>query len=143
MSEKMEITDFFGIGNAIRSAVQIYRMGSRHTGRTLSLVNSLKEGDRVVFTNEQEAKRVERLAKERGVKLSYMVVNPKNPERIFERGTSEGRTIFDHTWVEEFYENAINKVASEISFFETQASGFGEAHKETQHKAMEMMKWRI
>lgn len=136
------ITDFFGIGNAIRGAIRVYRSSARATGRTISLVNVLRDGDRVIFTNEREARRVESLARERGVKLSWVVVDPRKSNDIFRSGVSKGRTILDHSWVEEFYENAIERAARQIADLESQSSGFGEAHRETQHKALEMSKWR-
>jgi hypothetical protein len=140
---KPDATDFFGIGNAIRGGVHIYFSGSRQTGRTQSLVNSLKDGDRVIFTTHQEAKRVERLALDRGITISCAVINPKTPETIFEHATSQGRTIFDHSWVEQFYANAIEKAASDIFWLEVQSSGFGEAHRETQRKALEKARWQM
>lgn len=136
------MTDFFGIGPAIKSSVIMYQTCARGSGRTLSLVNSLKDGDRVVFTSDKEARRVERLAKERGIKLEYMIVDPATPHRIYERGSSQGRTIFDHSWVEQYFLNAIEQAAKDIRHFQTETSGYGEAHLETKHKAQELSKFR-
>lgn len=67
---------------------------------------------------------------------------PKTPERVFERGTPKGRTIFDHSWVEQYYLQAIERTQQEIDHFERQASGFGDAHRETRWRAEEIAKWK-
>jgi hypothetical protein len=140
---KIEKGDFYGIGQALMGAMNIYFQGARRSGRTLSLVNSLKDGDRVVFDNEREARRVERLCKERGVmKVSFIVIDPKQPERLFERVTSQGRTIFDHSWVERFFLDSHERAMRDLASLEIQASGYGEAHLETGRKAEEISRWR-
>lgn len=61
--------DSFGIGAALKGAALIYFQASRRTGRTTSLVESLKDGDRVIFTNSNEADRVKRICYELGIKI--------------------------------------------------------------------------
>jgi hypothetical protein len=61
---------------------------------------------------------------------------------VFEFGTPQGRTIFDHTWVEQQYMAAIARTMQEIDHLEREASGYGEAHRETARKAEEILKWR-
>lgn len=135
--------DHFGIGAAVRGAAIIYMQSARQTGRTTSLVESVKDGDRIIFGDGREAKRVERLCKERGVKVECVVVSPKEPEGVFDRGTPQGRTIFDHSWVEQYYLNAIEQAQGDIDRLERQASGYGEAHRETRRRAEEIAKWRF
>ena len=118
--------DHFGIGLAIKAMVKVYEQASCQTGRTTSIVDSLKDGDRVVFTNEHEARRVQRLCKEAGIDIDYIVINPKGPNRILERGTSQGRTIFDHTWVYEYYMDAIELAEHNIGYLQKQLSSYGE-----------------
>jgi ribosome-interacting GTPase 1 len=135
--------DHFGIGQAIKGIMNVYFRGSRQTGRTISLIESLRGGDRVVFTNSDEARRVKRMCLERKIQIEAIVVNPKEPQCIFERGSSQGRTILDHSWVEEFYLAAIEQCGKHIDHIQREASGFGEAHLETRRKAAEMIKWRF
>lgn len=135
--------DHFGIGAAVDGAVQIYLQSARRTGRTTSLVESVKEGDRIVFVDSREAERVNRLCLERRVNVDCIVIDPKYPERLFERGTSQGRTMFDHSWVEQYYLAAISRANSDIDHLEKQASGYGEAHRETHRRAEEIAKWRF
>lgn len=135
--------DHFGIGAAMQGMARMYFQSARQSGRTTSLVESVKDGDRIVFADSREAERVCRMCLERGVKVECVVVTPKTPERVFERGTPEGRTIFDHSWVEQRYLEAIERAQQEIDHLERQASGYGEAHRETKRKAEELAKWRF
>ena len=136
--------DQFGIGQAIDGAARIYFRSARQTGRTSALVESLKTGDRVVFANQQEAERVKRLCREREIDIETIVVDPKEPQRIFDRGSvgGDGRCVFDHSWVEQYYLNAISTVQKDIDRFQRETSGYGMAHIETRMKAQEMAKWR-
>ena len=135
--------DQFGIGQGMKGITNVYYQSARQTGRTTALVESVKNGDRICFLNAKEAERVKRLCRNRGVEVECIVVPPKSPDKLFDRGTSEGRTIFDHSWVEAFYANAIERAAQDISHFERESSGFGMDHRETQQKAREISKWKL
>lgn len=135
--------DHFGIGSAIASAAQMYFRCARGTRRTTSLLESVKDGDRVVFVDSHQADLFSRLCEERGVDVDCCVVDPRTPERVFEKGTPQGRTVFDHVWVEQFYTLAIERAARDIDHLETQATGYGEAHRITKRAAEELARWRI
>lgn len=133
----------FGIGAAIEGAAKIYMQSARSTGRTTSMVDSVKDGDRICFMNSRESDRVKRLCLERGVNVECIVIEPGLAERVFERGTPQGRLIFDHSWIEQYYLEAIKRAAAEIDRLQQQASGYGEPHRETRRRAEEMAKWRL
>lgn len=135
--------DHFGIGQAIKGMAIVYFQSSRKTGRTMSLIESVKNGDRIVFADSWEADRVQKLCKERDIEVRCVVIDPQTPERIFEREPALGRTIFDHGWIQQYYMNAINHCEQNIDRMERQTSGYGEAHRETRRKAEEMAKWRF
>lgn len=59
--------DFFGIGSALRAALQIYFTASRATGRTTALLRAVRPGDLIIFASESEAKRVRGLLKQQGI----------------------------------------------------------------------------
>lgn len=134
--------DMFGIGAAVQGMMHTYIQSSRRTGRTMSLVQNVKNGDRIVFVNIEEAERVKRLCLERGIEIKCSVVDPKDPGHLFQSPPSDGRTIFDHGWVEEFYLHKMKEVKENIDFFEKQSSGYGEAHRETKRAAQEIIRWR-
>jgi hypothetical protein len=133
--------DFFGIGAAVRSMLTVYLTSSRRTGRTLSMVESVKDGDRIIFTNSLEAGRVKRLLQERKVDVECRVMAVhENPLSKF--GTAQGRTIFDHTWVEEYYAREIEEAMNRLDHLERAMSGYGPTHRETRRKSLELAKWR-
>ena len=136
------MSDFFGISNALKGMSIAYFQSSRATGRTISMVESLKDGDRVCFVSSKEADRVKRLCLERKIDVECIVVDPVEAGRLFERGPSQGRTILDHTWVEQYYLNGLKQLEKEIDCLERQSSRFSEAHHETKRKAVELSKWQ-
>jgi hypothetical protein len=133
--------DHYGIGHAVAGMVRVYQYTARASGRTTSLVESVKDGDRIVFATPKEARRVERLCKERGVKVECITVPPSQADLVFNRGPARGRVIFDHGWVEQYYVNAIERAATAIDELERQSSGMGAAHLETLLSARESAKW--
>jgi len=135
--------DHFGMGAALYGAVRIYLHSARGTGRTISMLESLNSGDRIIFASSKEADRVKRLLKDHEKDIDCIVVDPKSPERLLERGTGQGRTVFDHTWVEQFYLMAITRCEKDIDFFQRELSSFGEPHRETRRRAAEIAKWEI
>lgn len=137
--------DLFGIGQAVKGAMLIYFQSARGAGRTTSLVESVKDGDRICFTNQREADRVKHLCLERGVNVECIVVDPRNPEEIFHHGSvlEDGRNIFDHGWLEEYYMHCIERAKGRVDVLERETSGWGEAHRITRRRAIEMAKWDI
>jgi hypothetical protein len=133
--------DHFGIGHAVAACLGMYINSARRTGRTTSLVESLKDGDRVVCLAGNEAQRLRELVRERGVDVEVIVVPIDQPHKLFEQAPAVGRTIFDHTWVEAFYERSIRHTMEHLDHLERQASGFGAAHRETARAARERMTW--
>lgn len=132
------MSDFFGIGGAIRGAVEIYFRASRGTGRTIRMIDSLKEGDRVVFLNSDHAKHTVRMAKERGVEIDYIISAVVDaPYDLNRKGTPKGRLIFDHCWVEEFYKKVLERADKDIQFLQDEFGGYGQKHIETR----ELAKW--
>ncbi|MGD2065586.1 MAG: hypothetical protein PVI43_00265 [Candidatus Bathyarchaeota archaeon] len=135
--------DIFGIAQAMKGMAYTYFQSARRTGRTVAMVEALKEGDRVAFADHVEAKRVQNMCRERGFEIETVVIDPRQPDKVFERGTAQGRFVFDHSWVEQYYLRAIQQAGEEITYFQNQCSGFGEAHLETKRKAIELAKWNI
>jgi hypothetical protein len=135
--------DFFGIGQAIKGALQVYFMNSRRTGRTVSMIESLKNGDRIIFNNSQEAHRVRRLCEEQGKKVECVFFPIDRVNEIFTLRTGQGKTIFDHSWIEEYYLSVIDAGYRNIDDFQKQLSGYSEAHRETRRRAIELSKLDI
>jgi hypothetical protein len=135
--------DHFGIGAAIQGSVRCVLIAGRRSGRTTSLVESLKDGDRVIFLDPREASRVKKLCLERGVKIESLVTELCEPDSLLQCGTGQGRTLFDHAWVEQYYLKAIERAQAEIDFVQQALSGYGPAHRETRRRAEEMARWQL
>ena len=134
--------DQFGIGGAVVGAAEVYFRASRGTGRTTSLVESVKDGDRVVFLNARDVREFERLIKDRRVPVRCTIVSPSDPHAIFERGGQpKGRTIFDHRWLEEFYLVGLRRIVAEVDRIERETSGATEVHRETRRAARVASLW--
>ena len=135
------MSDIFGIGAAIKGAAEIYFRSARHSGRTTMMLDALKDGDRIIFQTPAECTRVTRLVKERKLDVQCICV-PADSHRIFELGTSQGRTIFDHSWLEEHYMSALQDIGKGLAdLSEQRLSGSGEPHRETRRQAIEAQKW--
>jgi len=133
--------DHFGIGAALLGAAQIYFRSARQTGRTTSLLESVKDGDRIVVRTHQEEHHLKRMLELRGLKVGILVIDPSTPGKVFEHPKSQGRTIFDHMWVEKFYEMALKYASKELDHLQRESSGFGTAHYETRRRYEEMARW--
>ena len=132
--------DIFGIGNALKGTASTYYLASRRTGRTTMMIESVRDGDRIIFSDNKEARRVERLLKERNLDVECRVLIIGENDKL-KFGTAQGRTIFDHSWVEQFYLYALKQTESEIDFIQKELSGYGLEHFETKRQAIEMAKF--
>ena len=135
--------DFFGIGTAMRGMIGVYIQFARRTGRTTMLLQSLRPGDRVICAEVKQRQYLEQKLQDWGIEGVEVVHIPvQMPNDLFRLGTSKGQTIFDHSWVEKFYEQAINDAAKAIDQWQESTSGFGRAHVETRLQAEAIRKWR-
>lgn len=110
--------DIYGIGPAIESCAIVYFNTSRHSGRTHHMLSLLKPGDRIIFSDFREASRVQNLLYKEEVKanlagtISICVIPPDKRHEIGHLPVIEGKTWFDHLWVEQLYRDAINHATS-------------------------------
>lgn len=106
------------------------------------MIEGLRDGDRVVCNTQQEAKRVRSLAKELGREVEVLTIPPREINRLGERGTAQGRLIFDHGWLEEFYLLAVRDAYASVEHITQMLSGgFDHRHAETRMAYREMAKW--
>lgn len=134
--------DFFGIGPALIGAMNVYFRAARQTGRTTALLENVKDGDRVVFRNQEEMRAFQRLVAERALDLECVVAPIKEQHRLFQRPTPKGRTIFDHTWVEDYYRDHLRFAQERLATLERELSRPGAAHRETRQAALEGAKFK-
>jgi hypothetical protein len=135
--------DHFGIGAAVKGATEIYFQSARRTGRTSMLVESAKSGDTIVFADQLEANRVNRLCVERNKSVQCIVVPTNQPWRAKEimRGRSTGRLIFDHSWVEMFYRESICDCVEVVDAMQRDLSAVDSRYEDTALDVFERYKW--
>lgn len=92
---------------ALKSMLQIYFSNARSSGRTSAMINSLKDGDVVIFADDREARRVKRLAAQRGIHIATSTARLDRPEYYADK-IKGGRVVFDHEVIEAFYLREIN-----------------------------------
>jgi len=114
--------DFFGIGAAMKSMAAVYIRSSRGTGRTTTMLNSLQNGDIVVFADTRETERVRKLIRRMHLDVKCITVSPDHPNRLFERPPCNGRVFFDHSWVENWYLNAMHSAEKDLQNLENAAT---------------------
>jgi hypothetical protein len=130
--------DHFGIGTALQGMLQTYENTARRTGRTTSLIESLRDGDRVVVENQAVKRHIVDLLQERGLKVDVIIVDPRKFSTLFQQPPSKGRTLFEHTWVYERYKFMLEETAADIDKWQRETSGYGTAHIETRRKFMSL-----
>lgn len=133
--------DHFGIGAGLLGAANIYFNSARQTGRTTSLIESLKDGDRIVVRTYQEGYYLKSRLVGRGLKVDILSISPTTPEKLFEQPASQGRTIFDHQWLEDYYNISLRSIVKSLDNMQRDLSGFGTAHYETRRRYEEMARW--
>ncbi len=133
--------DFFGIGQMVTAVVEVAFRSGRQTGRTTTLVESLKDGDRVICPNSSVVRHVEKLCKQRGLDVQVLLIPPGDAHKVLEYGTAQGRCLFEHTWVEEYYRQAISRASNEISHLQASATGYDYRHIETRERYAQACKW--
>lgn len=107
--------DIFKIGENLKRNMILHFGMFRQTGRTRHLVNSLRDGDLVVFASRADMLEVQRLLINKNTKVNLIVISPlyfdEKDERL--RG-HRGRVIFDHFWIEEYYAHSIEQASNVI-----------------------------
>lgn len=136
--------DPFGIGAAVMGAARVYFTSARRTGRTTALIESVTSGDRIVFTDRREADRVRRLCLDRGLNVDCITLEPSHPDPVSAlRKHRHGRTIFDHSWIEQYYEAHLKHGQEYIDYLQRELSEHYAPAVETKLQAEEIDKWRV
>ncbi len=120
---------------AATEAVHQVTMKCRQTGRTYLLLQSLKPGDRFIACAPEQVALVQSRLHHLGVQDVEVIYLAPRLAELEKLHTSNGKTVFDHSWVERL---AINGIEQSRNFFEHYAdrvSGFDERHEATREKA--------
>lgn len=113
--------DYFGIGAAVRGAYRAVVLAMRATGRTTRLVSDLRANDLVIVLNADHGKHLERKARDAGKACRWVAAEPSIGDVAhgysadkFRARDGHGRLIFDHAWVEAYYDQVLVDAGSEL-----------------------------
>jgi len=121
--------DFFGIGAALQGCVSIYFRAARNTNRSRNLAKSLKFGDQVIFSKRTHLVSFKRLLVEMGVSADVkLTVVDRDRMDLNGSHCTQGRTYFDHSFIEEYYTMRINDAGKYLNNLENDLSGNPESH---------------
>lgn len=128
----------------MRGMALVYIQGARRTGRTTSLIGSLKDGDRVCCVSPAAAHHLQRQCREHGKQIECFSIPPTQAHRLLDRFHDrylQGRTLFDHAWVEQYYLDALERTHDAIDELQQKTSAQGTAQCETPLQMREQWKW--
>lgn len=97
------------IGTFLKTNIYTYMLLARQTGRTTLMINRVNDGDQIIFADRKEAERVRNLLKQIGKKVACHTIPPTKAHFVVEYKYNKGKTFFDHTWIEQYYLDCINR----------------------------------
>lgn len=99
------------MGTALQTQLRTYRSYAIGTGRQKQLLDSVQDGDRIVCPDRIIANSYKGRLAEMGKKVDVVVfkTRPNSDDfcKLMGCNRSTGRTIFDHIWVESYYEECL------------------------------------
>lgn len=106
-------------GAMLESAMMVFETASRRTGRTSRLIEYVQNGDQIVCLNVDDKRRLEQLlrqARKTGVRVIVHADMGRPP--MYSVGTApEGRTFFEHRWLDEYWLNVIRSAKDDLYHF--------------------------
>ena len=106
----------YNIPEGIRSSIEIFFNCSRGTGRTTSMLKSLKTGDTVVFLTHDEAIRVYNQCRSARIEIKYVVATVREIGKVISYSNRCKDLILDHRWVEEYYRQAVETATKDLKY---------------------------
>jgi|TARA_R110000851_G_scaffold13348_1_gene45615 hypothetical protein len=131
--------DMFGIGNAVKIAVDMVRRVSRGTGRSNLLLKTVQSGDLVIFSTARAATEFRRRITRSGLENVKVISAGANINMLFEHyrhSCPNGRAILDHSWIEDYYSYVIEKASADINVIEQTLSGNIENRRQDHSNSM-------
>lgn len=118
--------DIFGIGTALTAVFEVYKHSARQTGRTSHLVNHVRDGDTVIFSDNNHLNHFKKeLNVKRGrIDINLIVCSIERDGDLDLRNVkpTQGQVFFDHEFIELYHQasiqwsiNNLNKLSSHYS----------------------------
>ena len=108
--------------NVLRIALQSFIAGARRTGRTSAMIEGLRPGDYVIAPTPQVGTAIARRMRELGRPNTGIQICAPTLAGLSEvmpglvgRLGDNGRIVFDHTWLEAYYDKALTSASDELA----------------------------
>lgn len=119
--------DQYGIGSAMQAMQAMYVNTARRAGRTTSMLQQLKDGDRVICSSQSAQRDIKNRAQKMGLKIECIHLSDFHDMATMP--PTKGMVYLDHTMVERLYEVSILCAQNEIdSWLERVNRGKESAH---------------
>lgn len=119
--------DVFGIGAAMRGAMAVLLRCQRATGRSTMLLSLVQPGDEIIFADNRQANHFERALHQKNPELAKYVrarvVPLEQMDKLRGLRNPNGRVMFDHVWVERFYQDSLDRAIREVQYMQEKMSG--------------------
>lgn len=103
-----------GLQAHVKASLRTFIAFSRRSGRTTAMIDAARNGDLIITASEQEARRIRRLLQDAGKEVTVGISDPAR-DPMMRRGTNPtGATIFDHSWLELYWETQIDRAAANL-----------------------------
>jgi len=113
--------DEYGHSAAAKAGILMFEMGCRQTGRTMRLIERVTNDDQIVAPTSQVAEHLRRELKRAGKATQVLVIEPGTP--MYRAGSApRGRTWFEHTWTQAFFEIALESAKRDLEHFQRSMS---------------------
>lgn len=109
--------DLYGLDLALDLAMELFERGSRRSGRTERMIAMVKPGDRVITATAEEAQRLRRLLRDRGVEnVDVVAGQPAGAALPHQARLASARrpTVADHAWVYARFQAVLEREARSI-----------------------------
>lgn len=128
----------YGIGGAVRMGRLVFSQASRRSGRTARMIERARPGDIIVVGEEAERRRIERILKdEKKPDVRVIVLSPNRHPMDWHGTNPRGAMIFDHSWIEGWWDGKIEGIRAELEMIEQAMS------KRPPPPCEEEMTWRF
>lgn len=105
----------YGIKIALASYLRVWREAARRTGRTSKMLDGMESGQVVIVPPGENYRRyIQNMAQDKGLCITVVSLSPSDPEAQNLRAMG-GKYVFDHKFVEEFYECEIDRAERRLN----------------------------
>lgn len=112
------------ISDALQMGLQMLVQVARQSGRTTRMLNGLKNGDRIITCDARHARLLKEKVRQRGLDVEVMAwpLEYGLHEHVSRLTRCAGRTVFDHTFMEEFWKYQLKRSTAEWMALEEKVS---------------------